>query len=125
RGGERMVSRTRVLLRPVRVLLCGLALAATAIVIAACGSSDDSSTTAAPAPASTTAAATDQAGTGPIVSEDGGCGTLPAVPPNDPNGVLETLSEEYQRAYMGFTDFPLVQSPWSDWKPAKESGWHV
>jgi ribose transport system substrate-binding protein len=45
--------------------------------------------------------------------------------PNDPSHVLSALGAKYVTAYQGFRDYPLVKSPWENWKPAHKSGWNV
>jgi ribose transport system substrate-binding protein len=47
------------------------------------------------------------------------------VAPNDPSGVLASLGSTYTASYNGFTDYPVVKSPWENWKPAHKSGWNV
>src|SRR5262245_6797643 len=61
----------------------------------------------------------------PLVSAKGTCGTLPAVAPNDPDHVVSRLGRTYRDDYVGFTDYPIVKSPWSAWKPKRKSGWNV
>jgi ribose transport system substrate-binding protein len=105
------------------------------VLLAACGGSSSSSSSAKSAgsgsSSSGSVATTTPAGTGsgspsPIaVSASGGCGTVPAVAPNDPTGVLRSLGSQYVAAYQGFRDYPLVKSPWENWKPAHKSGWNV
>jgi ribose transport system substrate-binding protein len=47
------------------------------------------------------------------------------VAPDDPTGVLHSLGSQYVAAYEGFRDYPLVKSPWENWKPAHKSSWNV
>jgi len=99
-------------------------------VLAACGSSSsDSSSTGSTSSSSGSASktSTTQSGTASTiqVSESGGCGTLPSVPPNDPQALVAGLGEKYAPAYKGFKDYPLEKSAWADWKPARSSGWNV
>ena len=103
-----------------------------AVMLAACGGSSSSSSSAASAVAqssgagSATASATASGTPSAItVSASGGCGTVPAVAPDDPTGVLRSLGSKYVAAYQGFRDYPLAKSPWENWKPAHKSGWNV
>src|SRR6476646_496307 len=61
----------------------------------------------------------------PVVAKSGKCGTLPYVAPDDPKGVLRKLDKTHQAAYVGFTDYPIVKSPWANWKPKRKSGFNV
>ena len=104
------------------------------VLLAACGGSSSSSSSATSAGSGssgtgTAVATTASAGSGAPgaipVSASGGCGTVPAVAPNDPSGVLRSLGSQYVSAYQGFRDYPLAKSPWANWKPAHKSGWNV
>src|SRR5262245_12796777 len=55
----------------------------------------------------------------------GGCGTLPYIAPNDPNGLLRKLGTSYPSSYVGWRDYPIVKSAWANWKPKRKSGYNI
>ncbi len=106
--------------------IAGVVVAIASIVmLAACGSSSSKSSSAANGGSSTgTASAAAETNTS-ASSASTGCGTLPSVAPSDADGAVAALGKSYAANYNGFTDYPIVPSPWSKWKPRKASGWNV
>ncbi|QZY50642.1 substrate-binding domain-containing protein [Leucobacter tenebrionis] len=52
-------------------------------------------------------------------SDLGECGTVPVLEPNDPNGLLDGLSDEVKSAYNGYP-LEIKESAWADWTPDHE-----
>src|SRR5262245_58514976 len=42
-------------------------------------------------------------------TSSGGCGTLPAIAPNDPSGLVPKLGKQYHTAYQGLDQYPIVK----------------
>jgi ribose transport system substrate-binding protein len=104
------------------MLLKRCAGAAVAVVcvslLSACGGSESDS--------ASTDSTTKSAVAGTVeVAASGGCGTVPAEPATDPQGLLAGLGDKYASSYVGFQDYPLEKSAWASWKPARSSGWNV
>jgi ribose transport system substrate-binding protein len=50
------------------------------------------------------------------------CGTVPAIAPNDPSGLVAGLSEDLQAAYNAYP-LEVQESAWADFTSPKTSGW--
>lgn len=71
------------------------------------------------------AASTSSASAAPATSADEGqCGSVPEIAPQDPDGALADLPAELQASYNGFPQ-PVQASAWADWKPDGEGPWDV
>lgn len=96
------------MLKPTRLARMGTVATALATigVLALAGCS--SSSTGTPTEAATTPAAE-------------GCGSIPQLGANDPNGLLDGLSAELQDGYNAY-DIEIQESAWADWKSDKTEG---
>ena len=91
-----------------RWLISCVALLGAASIGVGCGS-DDSGSSGSVKDAEKAAAVT-------TAIPKSGCGAVPLPAPSDPDGVLASLPETYQKDYAGFRK-PVRKSPWSDFKP--------
>lgn len=99
-----------------RVVTSAVTVAAIAVTVAACGGSGTSTGGDASGGAKVPSFAKDFS---PPAS---GCGSFPAKPPADPDGVIAALDKAHQQALGGYADFKgstvkVTKSAWSDWKP--------
>jgi len=94
------------------------------LVLGACGSSDTSSTGSATG-ASGGAQTTASGGSTTTASAPAGeeCGTVPEIPPKDPDGIIASLGEEQQEAANGFP-VEITKSAWADFQ-GKPKPWKV
>ena len=109
------------------VIVTGAAAAVAALGLAACSSvatTANSGTTGTASATPSSGAASSAAATASASAAAGACGSIPAVAPQDPSGVLAKLPASVTAAYDGYTS-PIAPSAWAHWKPGHAGPYKV